>query len=65
VVQLIEQSSVADIWWRSLLNEDVTQTNSAETLDTQEKRFELKTVAEAEWQHDCPYWMFENITPSS
>jgi hypothetical protein len=28
---------------------------SAETSDTQEKRFELKTDAEAERQYDCPF----------
>jgi hypothetical protein len=32
--------------------------NSVETSDTQEKRFELKTDARAEWHHDCPYWIF-------
>jgi hypothetical protein len=33
---------------------------SVKTSDTQEKRFELQTDAEPEWQHDCPHWMIEN-----
>jgi hypothetical protein len=63
ISSLTEQSSVIEKWWRSLLNENMMQTNSAETSNTQEKKFELRSGAEAEWQHDCPHWMFEDMAP--
>jgi hypothetical protein len=36
-----------------------------QTSDTQEKRFELETDAEADWQYDIPYLISEDISLSS
>jgi hypothetical protein len=44
-----------ELWYR--LN------NSSETSETREKRFELKTITEAEWPPDGQYWIFEDMPP--
>jgi hypothetical protein len=63
----MEQSPVWELVIKILVNwkYDTHKVHSAQSSDTEDKKFVLKTGAEAEWRHDCPHLMSEDMSPFS